>query len=1853
MRDTVGLNDLLKDVEAQPHQQRYEAFLQLKESLLGEPKEDQGLYALVQEELLPSPWSPEGEQRQPTPALSLDGYAVQFGPWRTGSSHPAFHPMENGDVRSWSDVQRRLAGHEAWCRRRGVSLQVFVYVNVKTIAPGDSSTVPCLVGAFPLFTTQGTLLYKGVERVPIVQLVPHRQKLSHTQASEEEDSVRHLANLHVVDFTDQVRACLKRVFQKVRKALEKRTPFPLALAGLSALVDEALAELLTGPLVPPVQDVNPLASLSQKREITFRGPGGFQGNYAPWAWRGVHHSHCGRICVTETPESEHIGLNLHLALPARVEEGHITAPYVDVRSQMIRRLKPLEEDRQAIVSAVEQKNTDGRDALVLARVGSAVHHVPWDTVAYRERYPGQMLGMAAHLIPFIQHDDNNRAMMGAKNMKQALPLKHAEPPLIRTGTEALVGRISGTCLLAHEAGEVLEVSAQRILVRTAHGDEVVYPLETGRPSAGGALIRHQPVVSAGDKVERHHVLADGVCTRRGDLALGVNLVTAYMPYRGWNFEDGIVISDRLVREDLLTSVHVVEEVFSVCEGEHMTQEEADRAERKVKASGQTARDVADVYACRGVYGIAGRPVRKGDTLFAKVCWREGSVFIERKRSSVNGVILEVLHRERDQTAGPDAVGTHPFAAHGRIRYEKVCWILTERKIQVGDKLMGRHGNKGVVARIVPQDDMPHLKDGTPVDVILNPHGVVSRMNLGQLLETHWGWVVSKAREKGLKEYEHWALAPPFEKRSEQALREAFRHLADTGVDEEGKFELLDGKKGPPFHSRVVVGVQYFMKLNHLAADKLHAREGGDAPFHYSLIPRQPLKGKKRRGGQRLGEMELWALLTHGCPDIIWEMTVFKSDAPRFQQTDLTAQYWRTDVGGLYRPDLFSGRPKGALAYTETLFALVMFLRGLALDLIFVTPQGEELDIFDVKKADASGKPAAVEAVLLKPASDETIRKWAENREVTCPHFPFLVNGVWKYPAKSLFDQDIFGGGLKCSAEERRRAYRERMGYIPLARPVLHPLLLDPLTRTIRDEVKKLDPKKREALAPLWVACRCGRLRGTACLKDPECPRCGTKARPNLRNLLRREGNRFLEEIEGHLPRLSFSAYRLNSLPVLPLDFRPLEATLGGASFRSPLNDFYRSVVVVNENIKNTRNAPADSLRLWEKSLQRAVSRLMIGDTRSRKAGQSAIMDLVQGKEGILRMHLLGKRVNLSARAVIVPAPELKPDQVYLPRSMLVTLLRSRIAAVADKAEGAGRDAEARRRLQIEDMLQGKSHEVDRLLLDLLRDTWVVLNRSPSLHKYSLLSFQPVPWPHETIGLHPLVCSFFNADFDGDTMAVFLPILEQPRREAETMRPSRHCLSAANGRLLYHFDQDIVLGMSLFTSSPEGWEEFHQRLGCPAPPEPRPVSKKALLEAVSRFHVTHGDPDKTAALAQWIMETGFKTATAYGLSFGLFDIPTRQEVLGLGHFGPEEALDEKLHRWLHAESAREKPNPLALLYTSGAKGSLSQIRQLGLRRGQLQDIRMQDIGPPVEGNFRDGVAPLEYYLGSHAGRRTMCEKKLSVAAAGDFTRLLVEACYPLMIRTDDCGTPAGIPLETASEKACFLGRCLVGDGTVLDEKRLESQEWAEEAVRVRSVLTCRASEAFGYGAVCQRCYGWDLSRRDFPPLGFPVGVLAAQSIGERGTQLTMRTFHTGGAGAGRALTSQLDRMKKLLALKPLKDVQAPPPYAEEKGSLQKLLQHEGLDALRRLCLTFFHDIYEGAVDERHMEVVLKAMMLPHPGRLTPLGMVPFHHPAFLARAAFRAARKVLAEAAVDGSGRDPLDNPKSRLMVGLFQEGAGP
>ena len=789
--------------------------------------------------------------------------------------------------------------------------------------------------------------------------------LNLTEGIGHDDEIDHLGNSRIRQvgelLQNQFKVGISRMERVIRERMttqdiETVTPKTLInIRPVTAVIKEFFG---SSQLSQFMDQVNPIAELTHKRRLSALGPGGLSRDRAGMEVRDVNASHYGRICPIESPEGQNIGLITSLASYAKVDEyGFIQTPYRKVENRkltdQVDYLTADEENDFYISQATVNVNDDLEitDSVVAGRYRGENVMIPVDQVDYIDVSPQQVVSITTSLIPFLEHDDATRALMGANMQRQALPLLTTEAPYIGTGVEYIAAKDSGAVVVAKADGIVEYVDGKKIVVKNAKGQDI-YTLDTFERSNQGETANHRPIVRAGDKVKRGQVIADGPSTDMGELALGKNVVVAFMTFNGYNFEDAVIMNERLVKDDVYTSLHI-EDYEIQCRDTKLGPEEITR---DIPNIGEEARKNLDE---NGIIRI-GTEVKEGDILVGKVT-PKGMADLTSEEKLLHAIFGEKTREVRNSSL------VVPHGGEGIVHDVKVytkadsddlpsgvskvirVYIIQKRKIQVGDKMSGRHGNKGVISLILPQEDMPYLPDGTPVDIMLNPQGVPSRMNIGQILELHLGMSAKKLNVH---------VATPVLDGAKKDDIAAM--LKEAGMDEDGKTILYDGRTGEPFDNRIAVGVMYMIKLHHMVDDKLHARSTGP----YSLVTQQPLGGKAQFGGQRFGEMEVWALEAYGAAHVLQEILTYKSD----------------DVIGRVKvyEAIVKGNQLPSPSIPEAFRVLIKEFQALGLDISVINNDDEMLDFKELEKENIIEETPLVEE--LEKKIDQNLFKEDEAEE---------------------------------------------------------------------------------------------------------------------------------------------------------------------------------------------------------------------------------------------------------------------------------------------------------------------------------------------------------------------------------------------------------------------------------------------------------------------------------------------------------------------------------------------------------------------------------------------------------------------------------------------------------------------------------------------------------------------------------------------------------------------------------------------------------------------------------------------------------------------------------------------------------
>ncbi len=765
------------------------------------------------------------------------------------------------------------------------------------------------------------------------------------------DNIDHLGNRRVRSvgelLQNQLRIGIARLEKLIKERMATQDAMEVTPSGLVNVrpVSAVIREFFGSSQLSQFMDqTNPAAELTHKRKLSALGPGGLNRDRATFEVRDVHHSHYGRLCPIETPEGQNIGLISSLATFSKVNEyGFIMSPYrkvikdkdgVATVTDQVDYLTADEEDRYIVAQANEPLDEKNRfmNEHVGCRHKELITQLTPDKIDYMDVSPKQLVSVATALIPFLENDDTNRALMGSNMQRQAVPLMKTESAIVATGIEDAIARDSGVMVHAKAAGVAVGVSSDMIKIQEENGLITEYKLKKFERSNQGTCLNQRPIISTGDKVAAGEIIADGPATNNGELALGKNILIGYMEWEGYNYEDAILISEKLVQDDVFTSIHI-EEHETEARDTKLGEEEITRDIPNV------SEDALKDLDADGIIRV-GAEVQPGDILVGKVT-PKGETELTPEERLLRAIFGEKAREVRDTSLkvphgeGGIVVDVKIFTRENKdelspgVNKLVRVYIAQKRKIQVGDKMAGRHGNKGVISRVLPQADMPFLADGTPLQIVLNPLGVPSRMNIGQVLEVHLGLV---CKQLG------WKIATPvFDGATEQDIKQLFKEndIINPEGKVDGKIQVYDGRTGEPFENRVTVGVQYMIKLIHLVDDKIHARSIGP----YSLVTQQPLGGKAQFGGQRFGEMEVWALEAYGAAHILQEILTVKSD----------------DIVGRVKTyeSIVKGNNISEPGIPEAFKVLLKELQSLALDVKVLTESGEELVIRELDDDDES------------------------------------------------------------------------------------------------------------------------------------------------------------------------------------------------------------------------------------------------------------------------------------------------------------------------------------------------------------------------------------------------------------------------------------------------------------------------------------------------------------------------------------------------------------------------------------------------------------------------------------------------------------------------------------------------------------------------------------------------------------------------------------------------------------------------------------------------------------------------------------------------------------------------------------
>ena len=1574
------------------------------------------------------------------------------------------------------------------CLRFGKTCSGQLEIHLRSAQNGQLQKVNA--GLFPQMTERGTFIIAGGEKVVVGQL----------QASAEEGP-NDLASRRLRLVGDQLEAALAGPLAadvEAAKRIDAAADFALPeFAG-------AVRRFFAGSgLVRPAERTNPLALVSQLRAVVQHGI-----RHPGYRARDVHSSHFGRLCLLETPEGEKIGINLSAALLARIDdEGRLLTPYRKKDGGDIEYLSSEAESAKVIADLEAGDGYTARyGGKVLARSEGEITRIDADRADYVPAHPSQALGASASLIPFIANDDANRALMGTNMQKQAVPLLSAEAPLIRTGIETRVAGDADASLRAKAAGLVTRVAADEIVVlENESGQEHTYFLTGFSGSSLGTCLRQHSLVSKGDEVAAGQIIGAGPAIADGALALGRNILVGYLSWEGSNFEDSLVISERLIKEDIFTSIKVREFVATI-------------ARANVESEKFGADHLHETEAAQlSPEGIVreGAMVEGGDLLVARTMRRKGlKTEAERRDVSLrlpagqSGTVVKVEHYAASKGDPLDA----------RISELVRVTVAVRRRLKIGDKLANRHGAKGIVGRIVPEDEMPTLPDGRPLDLILNPLGVPSRMNIGQLLETHLGLAAHQLNCT--------VVTPGF---NGATVEDVDAMLEEAGLPHSGMFRLRDGRTGRLFDQESTVGYHYFMKLVHMVDDKHQARCTGS----YSDDTETPLTGRGNSGGQRLGIMETWALQAHGAGHILQEMLTLKSDDGKARGRTYKALL---DNAELPRPTV-----------PHSVRRLVAQLRGLCLDLKLFRADSQRVDVFT---ADAAIDD--IVSVSLEFASADTVRQWSAER-LACER------------SETSFEEFFGVDDEPC------------VKHIELAAPVKHPWRS--LVGEAADELPDIT-----ALPILPRSLRAGRqidpLYLAVCAENEAIKSDGDTA----------------ERVEA-LQRAVDQLMGDRGLTHLLYGKRGwFAAAMSGKSV-----DYSARTVV----------APGYGLRYDECGLPKKLAKslfepFVVGELM--RTGHATAADAARQMlrdDEPTAVDLLGQiaeeRVVLLHRAPVLHRWGIQAFRPLLTDEDVVRL--HPLALVTFNADFDGDEMDIYLPLSVRAQEEAAG------------------SMRPSVNQVGLASGEYANGPTQDMVFG---CYYATVKGDDGHAASKFATLDVVAAAFEQGDVSVHdpVEVGSDGE-----QRRTTVGKALFNQllpRPFGWIDG-------------PVGKRVLAELMQRCWRELGAP-VAARLGDAIMRFGFHHATLSGLSIGK-DVLTQHSRFDSrlaeawrtadeldARATDDGQADPVIEHWVRVTNefagealeglAKDRGglNPVHLMVTSGARGNQMQVKQHIAMRGLFATPDGRIMEAPCTTNFIRGHSPLEYLASTCGARKGLSDTALKTANAGFLFKRIVNAVQDVLIAEEDCGTDDGItkramrsekdermPLaERISNRTALEDLILPGAKTpVVKRGELIDEETAAEiaasnieAVSVRSPLTCKAEVG-----ICGKCYGADLSRWELAAQGLPVGVIAAHSIGEPMTQLTMRTFALGVParhGSGRkggeppTIVAGLPRLDELFEAGKCPGREA----SAEREVLEEMLRHKGALATAEYLLTEMAETYrmQGVrIDDRHFEVILRQML----------------------------------------------------------------
>lgn len=1421
------------------------------------------------------------------------------------------------------------------------------------------------------------------------------------------------------------------------------------------------------------EQTNPLEMISGGHKATFMGSGGITSRHAiKDEMRQVHPSHYGFIDPIHTPESERIGVNLHLPIGVIKDGKDLRALLKNAKTGKPEALTPTESWEKYVAFPGQSGDT------VKALYQGKIVMVPKSKVDFFTPTAEALFSPSTNLVPFLPSNQGNRAMMASKMLEQAIGLKYREAPLVQVGQthmpDSMEKRVGSTvAVLAPTFGTVKKITDDHIILATTEGDKKL-GLYNNFTLNRKSFLHHTPVVKEGDQVKAGQLLAESNFTKGGTLALGTNLRAAYIPYKGYNFEDGIVISQSA--SEKLTSEHIYKKTYAVTP-QSVTRLVAFKANYPGELTLENTAKLDDEGVIK-----KGKRVKPGEIIIAAL--------EKRNRDAVIATVSKTLS-DRPKNAAVYWTNEDEglVTEVSKVGQTITVYIRTEERAKIGDKLSGRMGNKGIITKILGDGAMPKDASGNAVDILLNPHGVIGRINIGQIYESAAG----KAALKNGAPYKVQNFS------GQNYLATTRKFLRDSGVSD--KEELFDPESGKSL-GQVHVGNPYILKLFKQSSGNFSVRQGGPGnPYDSNL---QPLKTGGEEGSKSLDLLTMYSLLSHGARANLREMSSLKANA--------NDEYWKALRNGQQLPP-----PKAPFVFDKFL----AYLKGSGID---VQKEGTKM--------------------TLAPLTDTQVDKMSSG-SVSKPQFYHAKDFQ---PIKGgFFDARIFGG-LKGT----------RWGHMELEEPVVNPAFEEAARKLL-----SLSGKFDEIVAGKLFVKPDGGLTSEAkgltggagiehLLKQIDVDK-------DLKALSRKAENASgakLDEMNKKLRYLSAlkqanvrpeEAYIRRKLPVLPPIFRPIYPLPTGAVATSPVNDHYMRAGVVNTMMKLPvmdllpEDAKADirgDLYKHVKGVVGLADTTLVGKTKDGLIAEIKGGTGGQPKEGFFISKLLSKQQDFVGRGTIIPEPSLGVDEMAMPEPMAWGLFEPFVIRELKNFGLTPNDAKQ--------AIKKRTSQARRALENVMKQRHVLLNRAPSLHKFSIMAFKPKITDGKAIKIPPLIVQGFNADFDGDTMTVHVPISEEANKEAERLKPSRNLFQPGSGKLMIQPSQEAQIGLFYLSQTPAGRQKLNTHL-----PEKYKVTgvldKKATSDLASRLS-KELPAEQYGTIVAALKAEGEKHAFERGFTLGLEDIAqfgaTRDKIVDAAAKSAAKAKDEKTLMDVNKRASTlidkviekklgDKGNPLFDMVRSGARGNSSQLRQIVATPLFMSDEKGRIIPTPIKKSYAEGLDLGDYWISMYGARRGMMDRAIQTSLPGAFSKDIMATTIGNVISKEDCGTREGVVRRI--EDSDVYDRFLAGDqggyshNTLVDTKVLaDLKKRGLQTVKVRSPLRCLAPKG-----TCAKCYGLDEHGRP-PEVGENIGAKAGQTMSEPLVQMVMRTFHTGGAAGtgadvqGYARIDQLLQMPKVVA-----------------------------------------------------------------------------------------------------------------------------